>query len=124
MLNTPRAPRALGPYSVAVEAGGLVFCSGQVALDPSTGGRAPDDVAAQTRQIMENLRAILGDVGLTLEDVVKTTIFLADMSDFPTVNDIYGEFFENEPPARSTIQAAALPGGFLVEIEVVASRSY
>lgn len=73
---------------------------------------------------MENLRAILGDVGLTLEDVVKTTIFLADMSDFPTVNDIYGEFFKNEPPARSTIQAAALPGGFLVEIEVVASRSY
>jgi 2-iminobutanoate/2-iminopropanoate deaminase len=124
VLKTPRAPGALGPYSVAVEGGGLVFISGQVAIDPATGERAPDDVAAQTQQIMKNLGAILGDVGLSLEDVAKTTIFLADINDFPVVNDIYGGYFGNEPPARSTVQAGALPGGFLVEIEVMAARKY
>jgi len=124
VLKTPSAPNALGPYSVAVEAGDFVFVSGQVAIDPATGERAPDNVAAQSKQIMENLRAILGDLGLTLADVAKTTIFLADINDFATVNDIYGGYFEQEPPARSTVQAAALPGGFLVEIEVIAARKY
>jgi 2-iminobutanoate/2-iminopropanoate deaminase len=123
VLNTPGAPGALGPYSVAVEAGGLVFVSGQVGIDPVSGERAPDNVAAQAKQIMENLRAILEDVDLSLQDIVKTTIFLADMNDFPVVNDIYGGYFEAEPPARSTVQAAALPGDFLVEIEVIAVRS-
>jgi 2-iminobutanoate/2-iminopropanoate deaminase len=99
-----------------------VFISGQVALDPSTGERAPDDVSAQTRQIMTNIEAILGDVDLGFDDVVKTTIFLADMADFPTVNEIYGAAFADQPPARSTVQAAALPGGFLVEIETIAAR--
>ncbi len=122
ILPTPSAPPALGPYSVAVEASGLVFISGQVALDPATGERAPDDVSAQTRQIMKNIEAILADVGLGFEDVVKTTIFLADMADFPTVNEIYGAAFADGPPARSTVQAAALPGGFLVEIETIAAR--
>ncbi len=84
----------------------------------------PTDVAAQARQILENVKAILGDCGLTLHDVAKTTIFLTDMKDFPTVNDVYGGFFEDEPPARSTVEVAALPGGFLVEIEVIAARSY
>ena len=124
VLNTPSAPGALGPYSVAVEAGGLVFISGQVAIDPGTGDRAPDDVGAQARQIMRNLEAILGDIGLSWEDVAKTTIFLADINDFPVVNDIYGDYFDNEPPARSTVQVGALPGGFLVEIEVMAARKY
>ena len=124
VLETPNAPDALGPYSVAVQAGDYVFVSGQVGIDPDTGERAPDNVAAQTKQIMENLRLILGDIGLTLSDIAKTTIFLADMNDFPTVNDIYGSYFEEEPPARSTVQAAALPGGFLVEIEVIAARKY
>ena len=124
VLETPNAPNALGPYSVAIQAGGVVFVSGQVGIDPSTGERAPDDVAAQTRQIMENLKAILGDSGLTMHDVAKTTIFLTDMKDFPTVNDVYGRYFEDEPPARSTVEVAALPGGFLVEIEVIAARSY
>ncbi len=124
VLDTPDAPDALGPYSVAVQAGDFVFVSGQVAIDPVTGEQAPDNVAAQTKQIMENLRAILEDVGLTLSDVAKTTIFLADINDFPTVNDIYGGYFEDEPPARSTVQVGALPGGFLVEIEVVAARRY
>jgi 2-iminobutanoate/2-iminopropanoate deaminase len=99
-----------------------VFISGQVAIDPETGDRAPDDVPAQTRQVMSNLAGILGDVGLGFDDVVKTTIFLADISDFPTVNEIYGSYFEAEPPARATVQAGALPGGFLVEIEVVAAE--
>ena len=122
VLDTPSAPGALGPYSVAVEAGGLVFISGQVAIDPATGERAPDDVAAQARQIMANAELILADVGLTFADVVKTTIFLADMADFPTVNEIYGAKFPADPPARSTIEVAALPGGFLVEIDFIAAR--
>jgi 2-iminobutanoate/2-iminopropanoate deaminase len=120
----PSAPGALGPYSVATEAGGFVFVSGQVAIDPATGDRAPDNVAAQTKQIMENLRAILSDIGLSLTDVAKTTIFLTDINDFPTVNDIYGGYFDDEPPARSTVEVSALPGGFLVEIEVIAARKY
>jgi 2-iminobutanoate/2-iminopropanoate deaminase len=124
VLNTPSAPGALGPYSVAVEAGGFVFVSGQVGIEPSTGERAPDDVAGQTKQIMENLGKILGDIGLSMTDIVKTTIFLDDIADFPTVNDVYGGYFGDEPPARSTVQAGALPGGFLVEIEVIAARKY
>lgn len=122
VLSTPSAPEALGPYSVAVEAGGLVFVSGQVGIDPVSGERAPDNVAAQAKQIMENLRSILEDIDLSLQDIVKSTIFLVDMNDFPVVNDIYGGYFESDPPARSTVQAAALPGGFLVEIEVIAVR--
>lgn len=122
VLNTPSAPQALGPYSVAVESGGFVFISGQVAIDPSTGERAPDDVAMQARQIMENVGAILGDAGLTYQDIVKTTIFLVDMAEFALVNEVYGAYFGATPPARSTIGVAALPGGFRVEIEVIASR--
>lgn len=122
VLSTPSAPPALGPYSVAVEAAGLVFISGQVALDPATGDRAPDDVVAQSKQIMMNLEAILADIGLGFADVVKTTIFLADMADFPKVNEVYGAAFTDRPPARSTVEVAALPGGFLVEIETIAAR--
>ncbi|MEA1902487.1 MAG: Rid family detoxifying hydrolase [Actinomycetota bacterium] len=120
--STPSAPQAMGPYSFATEAAGLVFLSGQVALDPQTGERAPDDVAAQTHQAMKNIGGILGDLGLGYADIVKTTIFLGDMADYPVVNEAYGSYFESEPPARSAIQAGALPGGFLVEIEVVAAR--
>lgn len=124
VLKTPSAPGALGPYSVAVQAGDLVFISGQVAIDPATGERASDDVATQAKQIMKNLKAIVGDVGLTMNDIAKTTIFLTDMNDFPTVNEVYGAYFDREPPARSTVEVAALPGGFLVEIEAVVARSY
>ena len=122
VLSTPNAPGALGPYSVAVEANGLGFISGQTAIDPATGERSPDDVTAQAHRIMENLGAILGDVGLTHEDIAKTTIFLTDMSDFGAVNEVYGSYFDSAPPARSTVEVAALPGGFLVEIEVIAAR--
>jgi 2-iminobutanoate/2-iminopropanoate deaminase len=119
---TPSAPAPLAPYSVAAEAAGLVFVSGQVAIDPATGERAPDDVTAQARRVMDNIGTILGDLGLGYEDIAKTTIFLADIGDFPKVNEVYGSYFPSEPPARSTFQAGALPGGFLVEIEVVAAR--
>lgn len=122
VLSTPSAPAALGPYSVAVEAAGLVFISGQVAIMPSTGERVEDDVVAQAKQIMTNIEAILGDVGLGFDDIVKTTIFLADMADFPKVNEVYGAAFTDQPPARSTVEVSALPGGFLVEIETIAAR--
>lgn len=120
--STPSAPRALGPYSFVTEAAGLVFLSGQVALDPETGDRATDDVELQTHRAMKNIGGILGDLGLGYSDIAKTTIFLADMADYPVVNDAYGSYFESEPPARSAIEAGGLPGGFLVEIEVVAAR--
>ncbi len=122
VLSTPSAPKAMGPYSFATEAAGLVFLSGQVALDPSTGERRPEDVEVQARQVMDNIGSILDDLGLGYDDIAKTTIFLADMADYPKVNDVYGSYFGTEPPARSAIQAGALPGGFLVEIEVVAAR--
>jgi len=121
VLTTPSAPPAMGPYSVAVEAKGFVFLSGQVGLLPE-GGRAEDDVKIQTRQVMENIRAILADLDLGFENVVKTTIFMDDISDYPLVNEIYGEYFSTAPPARSAVQAAKLPGEFLVEIEVIVAR--
>ena len=121
ILKTPSAPAALGPYSTAVETGGLVFFSGQVALEPG-GGRNDGSAAEQTQQIMDNIGALLTDVGLEYANIVKTTIFMADIADYPEVNRVYGGYFDGEPPARSAVQAAALPGGFQVEIEVVAAR--
>lgn len=120
--ETPSAPQSMAPYSAAAEAGGLVFLAGQVGLDPKTGERAPDDVTAQAHQVMKNIGAVLGDLGLGYEDIVKTTIFLAGIEDFAAVNDVYASYFEGAFPARTTVQAGALPGGFLVEIEVVAGR--
>lgn len=120
VLNTPSAPAAVGPYSVAVESNGFVFLSGQVGADPATGERA-DDVAGQARRVMDNIGLILGDIGLDHSDIVKTTIFMADMADYATINDVYSSYFTDAPPARSAIQAAALPAGYLVEIEVVAA---
>lgn len=119
---TPSAPSALGPYSFATEAHGLVFISGQVPLDPATGERAPDDIEAQAHQVMKNIGVLLSDLDLGYEDIAKTTIFLTDIGDYPKVNEIYGSYFESEPPARSAIQAAALPAGFQIEIEVIAAR--
>ncbi|MFO7548666.1 MAG: Rid family detoxifying hydrolase [Acidimicrobiia bacterium] len=116
------APKPLAPYSVATEANGFVFVSGQVAIDP-TGGPVPQAVGDQTRLVMDNLGRILSDLGLGYADIVKTTIFLADIADFGTVNEVYGSYFDDEPPARSTIQAGALPRPeFTVEIEAVAAR--
>lgn len=121
VIETPSAPTALGPYSPAVEAGGLVFLSGQVALEPG-GGRSDGPVDMQTRRVMDNIGGLLADAGLGYEDIVKTTIFMADIADYPTINEVYAGYFDGKPPARSAVQAAALPGGFSVEIEVVAAR--
>lgn len=120
--DTPSAPQSLAPYSAAAEAAGLVFLAGQVGLDPKTGEKVSDHVEAQAQQVMSNIGAVLGDLGLGHQDIVKTTIFLADMGDFATVNDVYASYFEGNFPSRTTVQAGALPGGFLVEIEVVAAR--
>jgi 2-iminobutanoate/2-iminopropanoate deaminase len=124
-IRTAQAPAAIGPYSqaIVVPVGDrrMIFCSGQVALDPATGAMVGGgDVAAEARQVMDNIAAVLAAAGATLDHVVKTTIFLADMADFATVNQIYGERFTDAPPARSTIQAAGLPKNARVEIEVVA----
>ncbi|MDE0710262.1 MAG: Rid family detoxifying hydrolase [bacterium] len=121
VLPVPSAPGALGPYSGAVQAAGLVFLSGQVALKPG-GGREDGDTAAQTRQVMDNIGAMLGDNGLGYADIVKTTIFMVDIEDYTDVNRVYAEYFEADPPARSAVQVSALPGGFRVEIEIVAAR--
>lgn len=119
VIHTPSAPGALGPYSPATEANGFVFVSGQVAI---TDGERPDSVSDQARVVLDNISAILDDAGLVMEDIAKTTIFLADIDDFGDVNAVYASYFDVAPPARSTFQVGALPGGFLVEIEVIAAR--
>lgn len=120
-ISTTDAPAAIGPYSQAIVAGGLVFCSGQIPLDPGTGQMIEGDVRAQTERVMENLEAVLAAAGSSFADAVKATIFLTDLADFATVNEVYGRHVGTEaPPARSTVQVAALPRGAKVEIELVA----
>jgi 2-iminobutanoate/2-iminopropanoate deaminase len=120
IVSSPSAPAAIGPYSQAVVAGGLVFLSGQIPLDPATGALVDGDITAQTERVMLNLEAVLAAAGCTFADVVRTTIFLADLADFAEVNAAYGKRFPNEPPARATVQVAALPRGARVEIDAVA----
>ena len=120
-ISTSGAPGAIGPYSQAIAAGGLLFCSGQLGLDPAT-GELVDGVEAQAERSLRNLMAVLDAAGLGPADVAKTTVFLADMADFATVNAVYGRFFPDPPPARSTVQVAALPKAGRVEIEAVAVR--
>lgn len=115
-------PQPVGPYSIATEANGFVFVSGQVGFDPATGTAVEGEAADEARQVMTNIGAILGSLGLGYDDIVKTTIFLTDMGEFGAVNEVYGSFFTGAPPARSTIEVSALPKGFQVEIEVVAAR--
>ncbi len=119
-VKTDRAPGAIGPYSQAIKAGGFVFVSGQIPIDPSTGQFVAGGVAEQTEQVLKNLSAVLEASGTSLARVVKTTVFLADMSDFAAMNEVYGRFFTNEPPARATVAAAGLPRDARVEIELVA----
>ncbi len=121
IVMTPQAPKPIGPYSQAVISGGLLFASGQIALDPETGEIVAGDVVAQTEQVMKNLMAVLKEAKIGPEHVVKTTVFLLDMADFPRMNEVYGRFFGKEAPARSTVQAAALPRGVKVEIDLVAA---
>jgi 2-iminobutanoate/2-iminopropanoate deaminase len=121
-IFTSSAPAAIGPYSQAIAAGSLVFASGQVALDPASGQLVEGDVRVQTRQALQNLRAVLEEAGSSLGQVVKTTVFLTQMADFGAMNEVYAEYFDQEPPARSTVAVAELPRGARVEIEVVALR--
>ena len=120
-LSTAAAPRPIGPYSQAVIAGGFLFVSGQIALDPATDELIGGDVEAQTERVMENLMAILAEAKLQASHVVKTTIFLKDMADFPRVNGIYARYFSSDPPARSTVAVAGLPKGVAVEIDLIAT---
>lgn len=120
IVTTNRAPAAIGPYSQAVVAQGLVFVSGQIPLDPATSALVEGGIAAQTRQVLNNLQAILEAAGSSLTVVIKTTVYLADLADFGEMNAVYAEFFSGDPPARATVQAAALPRGALVEIEATA----
>lgn len=119
--HIPSVPAAVGPYSQAVQHGGFLFCSGQIPVNPSSGKIDAPDVEGQTRQVLANITALLSSQGLALSSVVKATVFLADMADFPKVNPLYAEAFGDHKPARSTVQVAALPLGSLVEIEVMAA---
>src|SRR6185295_19099281 len=119
-IQTENAPAAIGPYSQAIKAGGFVFCSGQVAIDPRTGQFVAGGVAEQTEQVLKNLSAVLEAAGSSLDQVVKTTVFLADMKEFSEMNEVYARFFSEPPPARATVAAAGLPRDARVEIEAVA----
>jgi 2-iminobutanoate/2-iminopropanoate deaminase len=119
-IQTKEAPAAIGPYSQAIKANGLVFCSGQTPMDPASGQVVDGGIAAQTERVLNNLSAVLQAAGTSLDKVVKTSVFLKDMNDFAAMNEVYGRHFKGEPPARSTIQAARLPKDALVEIDVIA----
>ena len=120
IISTSEAPAAVGPYSQAVRAGSTVYCAGQIPLDPKSGQIVSQDISEQTRRVLDNVTAVLRAEGLTFESIVKTTIFLTDLADFQTVNEIYASYFKKEPPARSTVQVSALPKGARVEIEAIA----
>lgn len=120
VVATKDAPQAIGPYSQAIKANGLVFVSGQIALDPASGQIIPGDVAAQTERVLKNLEAILKAAGSGLERVVRTTVFLKNMGDFGAMNEVYGRFWKSAPPARSTVEVARLPKDVAVEIDVIA----
>jgi len=120
VINTDRGPKAIGPYSQAIRANGLVFVSGQIALDPHTQEIVAGDVAAQTERVLENLKGILEAAGSNLDKVARTTVFLADMNEFKAMNEVYARYFSAAPPARSTVQAVRLPRDVRVEIDAIA----
>jgi 2-iminobutanoate/2-iminopropanoate deaminase len=120
-VSAPDAPKAIGPYSHAVRSGQLLFVSGQVPIDPATGNLVDGDISAQTQRVMQNIDAVLRAAGLSLKDVVRTTIFLADMNDFAAVNAVYGTFFSDPYPARATVQVSRLPKDARVEIDAIAT---
>lgn len=122
VISAPNAPAAIGPYSHAISAGGFLFTSGQIALDPASGKLAGDTIEIQTEQVLKNLEAVLDANGMTFANVVKTTVFLTDLADFATVNAIYATRFPAESPSRSCVQVAGLPGGSKIEIELVAYK--
>jgi 2-iminobutanoate/2-iminopropanoate deaminase len=120
-VKTGKAPAAIGPYSQGVRSGGFLFCSGQIPLDPSNGKMIEGGIKVQTERVLQNLEAVLTSGGASLRSVVKTTVYLADLADFPAMNGVYGTFFPEDQPARATVQVAKLPAGALVEIDAIAS---
>jgi 2-iminobutanoate/2-iminopropanoate deaminase len=122
VIRTTEAPQAIGPYSQAVEAGGFVFVSGQIALDPATGQVVAGGVREQARRVMENAKAVIAAAGCGMQDVVKTTIYLKDLADFAAVNEVYAGYFPADPPARATVEVSRLPKDVLVEIDCIAFR--
>ena len=122
VISTPHAPAAIGPYSQAIEVGNMVFLSGQIPVNPATGDVVEGGIKEQTTQVFENIKAVLAEAGLTLDNVVKTTVLLADIADFKAVNEVYAEYFTGDKPARACYQAAALPLGVKVEIEAIAVK--
>ena len=123
IISTTEAPAAVGPYSQAVRVGPMLFTAGQIPLDPKTGQLVTGDVAEQTRRVLDNLTAVLRAEGMNFSNIVKTTVFMTDLGDFQTMNEIYASYFQDQPPARSTVQVAGLPKGAQVEIEVIAAAS-
>lgn len=123
VISTDKAPAAIGPYSQAIQLGNLLFCSGQIPLDPVTGQTITGSIADQTKQVIKNIEAVLAAADMNFDHIVKTTIFLTSMNDFATVNEIYATCFKSAPPARSTVAVAALPKGVQVEIEVLAAKA-
>ncbi|HVF30474.1 MAG TPA: RidA family protein [Pyrinomonadaceae bacterium] len=121
IISTEKAPGAIGPYSQAIKTNGMVFCSGQIPIDPATGEFVSNDITEQTEQVLKNLTAVLEAANTNLANVVKTTVFLADMSDFAAMNEVYGRYFDANKPARATVQAARLPRDARVEIECIAT---
>ncbi|HMM80555.1 MAG: RidA family protein [Acidobacteria bacterium] len=120
VVATDKAPGAIGPYSQAIKANGMVFCSGQIPIDPATGNFVSEDVAEQTEQVLKNLGEVLAAAGASFQTVVKTSVFLADMNDFAAMNEVYGRYFDSNKPARATVQAARLPRDCRVEIDCIA----
>ena len=120
VIKPAKSPTAVGPYNHAVRVGDLVFCAGQIPIDPKDGNLVPGDIKAQTERVLENVKAIVDDQGLTFANVVKSTVFMTNLSDFGAMNEIYARYFTGDCPARSTVQVAALPKGAQVEIEVIA----
>jgi len=121
-VYTDKAPKPIGPYSQAVKAGPWLFLSGQIPIDPRSGEVVDGDIEVQTRRVLENVKAILESVGYTLDDVVKVTVYLADLKDFPRFNNVYSEYFKDKPPARTTVQVAGLPRNAKIEIDVIAYK--
>jgi len=120
VIQTDKAPAAIGPYSQAIKCGGMLFISGQIPVNPDSGEVVEGDIKAQTKRVLDNLKAILAAAGLDLSAVVKTTVYLSDMNDFPEMNEVYADYFSHAPPARATVQVAGLPKGVSVEIDAIA----
>ncbi|ABY94522.1 MULTISPECIES: RidA family protein [Thermoanaerobacter] len=122
IINTDAAPKAIGPYSQAIMVDGFLYTSGQIAIDPATGELVEGGIEAQTERVLENIKAILKAAGMDLNNVIKTTVFVTNMGDFAKINEIYGRYFKDNPPARSLVEVKSLPKGALIEIEVVAHK--